>query len=233
MPKAGKYDYPFFDLDSCIEKLREYHQVIKTDETSRAIVAETLHMSMKGGGFVNLISSMEKYGLIETGKKNVTITDFGKAILAGEATEIEQNKRKAVSKIDLFRELYEQFGRDIQQEQIRLFLRQKADVDIFEATKMAKNIDTIYKKVVNYIIPTKQSQGKGFRVIGFGRREENMETEVGKEPLKIQKGGLYIEISPDNQFLDNVEYAMDYLTFMQQRLKGKTESKKDKPSEKG
>ncbi len=48
MPKAGKYDYPFFDLDACIDKLRELHSITKTDENKRELVAETLKMSIKG-----------------------------------------------------------------------------------------------------------------------------------------------------------------------------------------
>ena len=52
--------------------------------------------------------------------------------------------------------MYEQFGKDVTQEQIRAFLRQKANVDISKAQKLAENIDTIYKKVSNYIILAKK-----------------------------------------------------------------------------
>ena len=43
----------------------------------------------------------------------------------------------------------------------------------------------------------------------------------GKDPLKIQKGGLYIEIPSDTQILENIEYVKDFLAFMEQKLKGK------------
>jgi hypothetical protein len=230
LPKAGKYDYPFFDIDGCIDKLHEYYEIVKTEETSRGLVAETLKMKMTGGGFANLISSMEKYGLVKTGGGNVTITSFGKSILYGEPTEIQQAKKKAVSGIDLFRELYEQYGKDIQQEQIRAFLRQKGNVDISKAEKLAQNIGTIYKKVSNYIISAqKLAPASSIKTYGLssGRREIMMETEIGKEPLKIQKGGLYIEIPSDAQILENIEYAKDFLIFMEQKLKGKAETKKD------
>jgi hypothetical protein len=218
-------------LDACIDKLREYYEVVRTDETSRELVAETLHMSMKGGGFAYLISAMEKYGLVKTGGGNVTITSFGKAILYSEPSEIEQAKRKAISNIDLFRELHEQYGKDVQPEQIRAFLRQKANVDISKAQKLAQNIDTIYKKVSNYITSAKKlappSEGTSFKVSSIGRGEKTTETEIGKEPLKIQKGGLYIEIPSDAHILENIEYAKDFLIFMEQKLKGKAETKKD------
>ena len=230
MPKAGKYDYPFFDLDACIEKLRELHSVTKTDENKRELVAETLKMSMTGGGFAYLMSAMEKFGLVKTGGGKVTITPLGKIALYGEPAEIEQAKKKAATSIDLFRELFEQYGKDVTVEQIKAFLRQKANVEISKAQKIAENIDTIYKKVSNHIVLASKvgppSTGGGFRSLSdFGRRETTTQDELGKEPLKIQKGGLYIEISADAGVLENIEYAKDFLTFMEQKLKGKTETK--------
>ena len=39
------------------------------------------------------------------------------------------------------------------------------------------------------------------------------------EFLKIQKGGLYIEIRLDNNQLENIELVKDFLTFMSNRIK--------------
>ncbi len=232
MPRAGKYNYPFFDLDACVEKLREYFNVLKTDETNRSLVAETLQMAKAGGGFVNLISSMEKYGLVETGKNSVIITPLGKSIMFGEQSEKEQAKKKAVSSIALFRDLFEQFGKDVTEEQIRLFLRQKANVDISKAPKMAENVYIIYKKVSNHIVVANKvaplSKEGGFRSLSdFGRRETTTESTIGKEPLKIQKGGLYIEIFDDANKLENIEYAKDWLIFMEQKIKAKQQQAKE------
>lgn len=229
MPRAGKYIYPFFDLDACVDKLREYYEVVRTDETSRDVVADTLHMKMKGGGFAYLISSMEKYGLIETGRGNVTITKLGKTILYGEPSEIEQAKKKAVSNVNLFRELHERYGKEVKLEQIRVFLKQKANVDFSKAQKIAEKVDTIYKKVSNYIIPAKELASLGepiSKVPSFGRRVTTTETEIGKEPLKIQKGGLYIEISSDANTLENIEHAKDLLTFWENKLRNKQKEEK-------
>ena len=231
MPKAGKYSYPFFDIDAVVDKLRQYYEVVKTYETNREVVAETLGMSKTGGGFAYLMSSMERYGLTKTGGGNVTITELGKTILFGEPSEVEQARRKAVSSIDLFRELYEQLGENVNEEQIRAFLRQKANVDIAKAQKIAPKVDTIYKKVSNYISPAKRLAPPSeptSRVPSFGRREMMTQTEVGKEPLKVQKGGVYIEILSDANTLENIEFAMDFLTFMENKLrKGQKEEKAD------
>lgn len=43
----------------------------------------------------------------------------------------------------------------------------------------------------------------------------------GKEQLKIQQGGLYIEILQDDKALDNIEYAKDLLSCVEKRLRSK------------
>jgi len=229
LPKAGKYDYPFFDIDHCIDKLREHYEIARTDEVKRELVAENLGMSITGGGFSYLVSSMEKYGLIKTGGGNIAITKLGKLLLYGEASEVQQAKKKAVSSIDFFRELYGQYGKDVQPEQIRAFLRQKANVDISKAQKIAKKADRIYKNVSNYIIPTKKLAPPSesvSRIPSIGRREMVTQTEIGNEPLKIQKGGLYIEISSDANTLENIEHAKDLLDFWENKLRNKQKKEK-------
>ena len=231
MPKAGKYDYPFFDIDACVDKLRHYYEVVKTDETTREVVAETLGMSIRGGGFAALISSMEKYGLIKTGGGNVTITDLGKTILYGEPSEIQRVRQEAVSSINLFKELYDKYGRDIQLEQIRAFLRQKANVDITKAQKIAPKVDTIYKKVSNYITPAQKlappSKEPMLKVPSEGRRGMIVQPEPSVvELLKIQFGDVYIQIPSDAKSLDSIKLAKDALDFMEQRLLKKQKEKK-------
>lgn len=43
--------------------------------------------------------------------------------------------------------------------------------------------------------------------------------DIVKELLKIQKGGLYIEILQDEKAIENIEYAKDLLDFMGNRLR--------------
>jgi len=150
-------------------------------------------------------------------------------LLYGEASEVQQAKKKAVSSIDLFRELHEQYGKDLQLEQIRAFLRQKANVDVPKAQKIAKKVDRIYKNVSNYIIPVKKLAPPSesvSRIPSIGRREMVTQTEIGNEPLKIQKGGLYIEISSDANTLENIEHAKDLLDFWENKLRNKQKKEK-------
>ena len=225
MPKAGRYDYPFFDIDSAIGKLREFYEVVRSDQTIRSVVAEALGMAEKGGGFAYLISSMEKYGLIQTGGGNVTITDLGKTTMYGEPAEVEQAKSKAVTTVDLFRELCEQYGENPQLEQIRAFLRQKANVDVTKAQKIAPKVANIYKKVSNYIISAKKPVEPIVKVPGVGRGKIITPPEVVKvEPLKIQYGDIYIQIPPND--LKAIALAKDALEFMEQRIRKQTKEEK-------
>jgi len=224
MPKVGKYEYPFFDLDACIDKLKIFYEATKSDQTTRSVVANALNMSEKGGGFVYLISSMEKYGLIQTGGGNITMTDLGKIIIYGEPREIEQAKSKAVANVELFRDIAQKHGKNPQMEQIKLFLREKANVDIAKAQKLAPKIDTIYKKVSNYITsaeklapPSKESMILGQPSIG-GRDTTIEPTSIKTELLKIQFGDVFIQVPSDTTALESIKLAKDALEFMEQRL---------------
>lgn len=235
MPKVGKYEYPFFHLDLTVDKLRQYYDVVKTDETSREVVAETLGMSATGGGFVYLVSSMEKYGLVQTGGGKITITQLGKTILFGEPREVENARSEAVLNVDLFRELHEQYGKDVQLEQVRAFIRQKANVDIAAAQQMASKVGNLYKRVSSYIIPTKITETvavKSSTPFSVAPSAGITDTELARqEPLKIQYGGVYIQIPPND--LKAIALAKDALEFMEHRLREQIKSEKQKSVEKG
>lgn len=231
MPKAGKYEYPFFDLDACLDKLKIFYEKTKSDQTTRSVVANALNMSEKGGGFVYLISSMEKYGLIQTGGGNITITELGKILIYGEPREIEQAKSKAVANVELFRDIAQKHGKNPQMEQIKLFLREKANIDIAKAQNLAPKIDTIYKKVSNYITSAEKlappSKEPMIKVSSLGRSDTIMEPEIGiAELLKIQFGDVYIQIPSDIKALASIKLAKDALEFMEQRLLKEQKEKK-------
>lgn len=225
MPKAGKYDYPTYDVDYVINKLRKLYEITKTDETERSVVAESLGMAERGGGFANLISSMEKYGLIQTGGGKLKITELGKLALYGTPTEIEQARFRAVTQINLFRELKQQYGDNVSIEQMKAFLRQKALVDIAEAQKIAPKAAAIYKKVSNYITSAeKPSVAPTPSIEGVGRRDF-MQSEIDKgQSLKIQYGDVYIQIPPND--LKAIDLAREALEFMAERIR--SQAKKEK-----
>jgi hypothetical protein len=233
MPKAGAYTYPINDVDSVLSKLRKFYDVAKTDACERFNVAESLGMAERGGGFANLISDMEKYGFIETGGGKVKITEAGKLALFGTPTETDHAKSNAVSKIDMFRDLFRVYGVNPTIEQIKAFLRQKANLGVDVAQNLAPKVDTIYKKVSNYITSAESLEAAPTPVcetveassapsigpsVGRGDIVIPETTATKIQPLKVQFGEVYIQIPAGPNSLESIKLAIDTLEFMRQRL---------------
>ncbi len=215
MPKAGKYDYPFYDLDSALEKLQMIHDTLRQDEVDRSVVAETLGMAERGGGFAYLISSMEKYGLVKTGGGKITITALGKVALYGESEEQQRARVNAVFQVALFKELFEQYGEGATEEQVRAFLRQKAFVDVAKAQTIAPIVNRMYKNLSRYISSAEApTQPSAPMAKGEGRSENLPAAET--ETLEIRYRGLFIQIPPND--IEAVELAEKALAFLKKEM---------------
>lgn len=90
------------------------------------------------------------------------------------------------------------------EEQIRAFLLQEANIDISKAEKTAKSVYRIYNNVSKHITsakqPTTPSQPELGRK-GFGRRESQLkpETETPRsELLQIKYGDFYVEATKED-----------------------------------
>ncbi len=96
---------------------------------------------------------MADYGLIETGGGDIRYTDLAKMILHGEEEEIGKAKEKAVRNVPLFAEIFDRYGVNFTEDQLRLFLREKAGVDISEVATLAGEIGRLMKKASLYLTP--------------------------------------------------------------------------------
>ncbi|MCX8171353.1 MAG: hypothetical protein N3E47_05215 [Candidatus Bathyarchaeota archaeon] len=110
MPKAGKYEYPAYDLDVCIERLRKIYEVSKSSIIKKETAAEIIGMSPKSGATLSFFASLAMYGLIEYRNGNIEMTDLVKKILFGSPDEIAVAKRDAIRNIQLFVDLFNQYG---------------------------------------------------------------------------------------------------------------------------
>jgi len=91
MPRKSEiYSYPTYDIDLALNKLQEAYDTIKNDEMKREVVADALNMAYRGGAFAGLMSSLEKYGLIETGWGTITITETGKLAIYGLESDLSE-----------------------------------------------------------------------------------------------------------------------------------------------
>jgi len=153
MPKAGRYDYPARDLDDCVMYLEKAHKVANAFVISRENFAKDIGLSPKGGGFGLTLSSMSMYGLIETGDGNIHYTDLVQKILFGQPQERADSKNTAIRKVTLFGDIFDRYGSNPTDDQIRHLLREKAEVPISEEAKVAFDVGKLLKRNVPHLKP--------------------------------------------------------------------------------
>ncbi len=195
MPKAGRYDYPLRELDDCVEFLKEGYTIVKNHVMSRETLAEAVKMSAKGGGFAGIVGTAAIYGLIETGDGSIRYTDIIKGILHGSSEEVRENKEKAVRHVKLFADIIDRYGPHPSNDQIRIFLREKALVDISEAKSVTEAVSKLLKKVSGYVTPMSSQNelnyGSGTTSETLAQREYKLEEGIViRVPLNIPKANL-------------------------------------------
>lgn len=200
MPKAGKYEYPYFDIDASINQLKTAHGVIRSDEMDKEVVETTLGLPVTGGSAF-IVPSMAAYGLVKTYGNKVIVTELGKLAVYGDDKEQQKSKREAVLKVELFKELFAEYGKDANINQIKAVLRQKGDVPLERAQDLAENVDRIYKKVAKHIAaeePEKPAPSTSQQQIQSANAAANkFDTQKAaaekKSLLRIQLGDTYLE----------------------------------------
>jgi len=213
MPKAGRYDYPTRDLDHCISALQKAHDTAKQYVMTRDVFGQAIGMSPKGGGFNVLVGSMAMYKLIETGEGEIRFTDLAKNILHGEADEKADAKAKAVRNVILLGDIYDTYGSNPTDEQLRVFLRTKANVDISEASQLASEVGKLFKKVANYLRPvTNATMETGSGGEKKELKEESFESNTITEEYKLG-GGIEIKLPKENttQAWNKAKRALDII----------------------
>lgn len=151
MAKLGNYNLPFKSLDNCISYLSIAHDKLKIFSIKREQFASANGIKPSGGGFGLIVGSLPMYGLAETGDGYIRYTDLAQKILFGQDLEKEQLKNKSVRNVRLFADIYDRYGDNPTDEQLRLFLREKAEVEISKEGKTAEEVGKLFKKNVVYL----------------------------------------------------------------------------------
>jgi hypothetical protein len=199
MPKAGRYDYPFRELDDCIEYLRKANELTKEHSFTREQFAAAIGQKVTGGGFAMLVGSMATYKLVDTGGGRVIYTDLAKKILHGLDKDKEVAKSQAARNIILFADIYDKFGASPTTEQLYRFLQDKANVDISEANHLAKEIGKLFNKVAIYL---KTDASEVPATAGGGGKKEVKEEGAFESDTTIEHfklgGGIEIKLPKEN-----------------------------------
>ncbi|MGF3498680.1 MAG: hypothetical protein ACQXXL_03535 [Candidatus Methanosuratincola sp.] len=158
MPKIGIYDYPAIDLDEAIE----YLKILKENcggNAKRETFSEAI--SKKGGWFNVIVGSMVDYGLIEVGQGRVRISELGTKILFGVSEDEKQTaKREAAEKIRLFSEISKTFPEGVDEQKLKLFLRDRTSADLETVNLESSKIYKIYSVTSKYLIPAEKPSQK-------------------------------------------------------------------------
>lgn len=158
--------------------LRKAREVGGKGTLTREGFATAIGQSVKGGGFGLLVGSMSAYGLVDTGGGNVRITDLGEKVLYGESDEKRNSIEKAVRNVKLFADVFDRFGRSPSEDQLRIFLRESANVAIPEATELASEVGKLLKKNLPYL--TAPSSGGGDATKMTAPTQMQMSGMIGK-----------------------------------------------------
>lgn len=222
MPKAGRYDYPSRDLDDCVDFLRKAFDTSKSYVMTRDSFATAIGLSAKGGGFNLLVGSMSMFGLVDTGGGEIKYTELTKKILFGEPDERNQAMEDATRKITLFADIYDKFGNAYSDDQLRLFLKDKAVVDIAEANSLAQLVGKSLKNHVKYLTP-----GRG------GEKKTISDTQTQPQTAQIPAPGQTTLTTPFGviQVSDaaTLEAARSFLNIVESRMKEEQKSQKPEP----
>lgn len=185
MAKLGNYHLPFKSLDSCISYLNIAHEKIKDFSIKREQFASANRIKSTGGGFGLIVGSLPMYGLAETGDGYIRYTDLAQKILFGRELEKEDLKNKAVRNVRLFSEIFDRYGESPTDEQLRLFLRDKAEVEISKEGKIAQEVGKLFKKNVQYLRPMRGENMDMKKSFGEESPLENVAFTVTTNNLRI------------------------------------------------
>jgi len=210
MARIGKYRFPVRRVDDVVELVRKLVENLP-GETEKDDVAKVLGLSPNSGGFFALLSSMRMYGLIDIVTGKVRVTELGRRLSSPEVKVSEMVKIQIVKKIPLFRDLYEKYGREINENKLIEFLVEVAGTSREKAEKNAKKILSVYRSALPYL-------EKEERVGVEKETLDRLEPEVGTLKIIVETPDLKLtKIYPFNP--ESIELAKKLLESLKEQYK--------------
>lgn len=171
MTRAGVFEFPSRDLDDCISYLRRARESSKSRAMTRDGFARAIGLAVGGGGFGKLVGALTSYGLIETGRNQISATDLCEQILYGTPEEQRSGREKSVRGVRLFAETYKKFGSSPSSDQLRTFLREKGGVGVAAAKRIAKEVEKLLRNNSVHLSAGVASSPSAGEVSGSSPRE--------------------------------------------------------------
>ena len=149
--KIGLFNrVPEVDVGTCIDKLKEAKVKLgKQNSVSRETFIDSMGFKVSnkiGGRVSNILSSMGSYGLIDSGSKEIRITNLALDLIYNvDSIELKKLRSKTVLNVEIFNSLYLTYGTRPTEESIRVFLREKAGINNPE--ELANTIKVLSKMI--------------------------------------------------------------------------------------
>jgi hypothetical protein len=194
--------------------LRKAWENSKSYVQPRDSFGTAIKMSAKSGSFNQLVGSMAMFDLIETGGGEIRWTDLAKQIVHGKGDEVVRAKEKATRNITLFGDIYDKFGANFTDDNVRLFLKDNATADYAEANSLAPVVGKLLKKHVQYLTPAKDGGGEPRGMSGqtSGTQTPMQDLIVGQGTLSTPFGTIKLvnqaTLDLARKLLDVVEAQM-------------------------
>ncbi len=159
MGRIGRYEFPEVGFTRVLDIIKKFDEKAG-GEATREGFADAINQSPKSSAIGKIISSLKLYGLAEKprGAEIIKLTELAKNIIYGTEQMKKEAMTQAIMRIPLFRELYSEYGNNISEEKLRIFLNKNAGVDLAEAAMKAPKILKLFRDALNYVelttIPT-------------------------------------------------------------------------------
>ena len=127
---------------------------------------------------------MAMFGLVETGGGEVRWTELAKQIIHGKGEEITRAKERATRRVKLFGDIFEKYGPSFTDDNLRLFLKDNATVDIAEANSLAPVVGKLLKKHLSYLSPIPPGAGERER-LQSGKEESSARSPSNIEEFRL------------------------------------------------
>jgi hypothetical protein len=238
--KIGIYAIPDLEIEKAIGFAKMVYD-FPAHKISKTGFAEKSKIKMRGGWFGQVVRAIRDFGLVDEVGNDLQTTELMERLFYPKpgTTELQEAKEKVFNSVPLWKKLFSDGIKktDTAKADFWVYLSDLEGIkglDREQVKNRAPLVQKSYISALSYIEAVKEpispttSRPAGSKqepkAIDFGGREHVTQSEVGKEQLKIQKGGLYIEIVQDEKALENIEYAKDLLDFMGTKLR-KTETR--------
>ncbi len=147
---AKRIEYPTLRINKAIELIEKFEKELKGYSANRDAFAKLLgYSSSNNGAFINTVSDLRKYGLLDK-RGDIRITELGRKIVYAKAERREEYILEAITNVSLFRTLSENIGNDIEGINFEAQLI-NAGFSQVEALKKERKIKNIYKTLTPYI----------------------------------------------------------------------------------